>query len=201
MPRGINDGAAFFVLADAAVAAAAGHKPMARLASYAIAGVPNDVMGEGPIPATKLALKKGGFTLDQMDVIESNEAFAAQAIAVARGLEFDMKQGQPQRRRHRPGPPHRLQRRLPGHQGGVRTAPHRRPLCAGDDVHRRRPGHRRGVRAAVTLRARPPGRACPGMQNAARRGRVSRWRPRFSASAGRRAMPQGGRRRNRRRRH
>ena len=87
---GINDGAAFFVLADAAVAAAAGHKPMARLVSYAIAGVPNEIMGEGPIPATKLALKKAGLTLDQMDVIEANEAFAAQAIAVARGLELDM---------------------------------------------------------------------------------------------------------------
>jgi acetyl-CoA C-acetyltransferase len=87
---GINDGAAFFVLADAAVAAKAGHKPMARLVSYAVAGVPNEIMGEGPIPATKLALKKAGLTLDKMDVIESNEAFAAQAIAVARGLEFDM---------------------------------------------------------------------------------------------------------------
>jgi acetyl-CoA C-acetyltransferase len=88
---GINDGAAFFVLADAAVAAAAGHKPIARLVSYAVAGVPNDVMGEGPIPASKLALKKAGLTLDKIDVIESNEAFAAQAIAVARGLELDMK--------------------------------------------------------------------------------------------------------------
>ncbi|MDP1901003.1 MAG: acetyl-CoA C-acyltransferase family protein [Rubrivivax sp.] len=87
---GINDGAAFFVLADAAVAAAAGHKPLARLVSYAVAGVPNEVMGEGPIPATRLALKKAGLTLDQMDVIESNEAFAAQAIAVARGLGLDM---------------------------------------------------------------------------------------------------------------
>jgi acetyl-CoA C-acetyltransferase len=87
---GINDGAAFFVLADAAVAAAAGHKPMARLVSYAIAGVPNEIMGEGPIPATKLALKKAGLTLSQIDVIEANEAFAAQAIAVARGLELDM---------------------------------------------------------------------------------------------------------------
>ena len=88
---GINDGAAFFVLGDATVAAAAGYKPMARLVSYAVAGVPNEIMGEGPIPATKLALKKGGLTLDQMDIIESNEAFAAQAIAVARGLELDMK--------------------------------------------------------------------------------------------------------------
>jgi len=86
---GINDGAAFFVLAAADVAAKAGHKPMARLVSYAVAGVPNDIMGEGPIPATRLALKKAGLTLDQMDVIEANEAFAAQAIAVNKGLGLD----------------------------------------------------------------------------------------------------------------
>jgi acetyl-CoA C-acetyltransferase len=92
---GINDGASFFVLADAAVAAAAGHKPIARLVSYAVAGVPNDVMGEGPIPASKLALKKAGLTLGDMDVIESNEAFAAQALAVAKGLELDMKKTNP----------------------------------------------------------------------------------------------------------
>jgi acetyl-CoA C-acetyltransferase len=92
---GINDGAAFFVLADATVAAAAGHKPLARLVSYAVAGVPNEIMGEGPIPASKLAIKKSGLRLDQMDVIESNEAFAAQAIAVARGLELDMKKTNP----------------------------------------------------------------------------------------------------------
>jgi acetyl-CoA C-acetyltransferase len=60
-----------------------------------VAGVPNEIMGEGPIPATKLALKKGGLALDQMDVIESNEAFAAQAIAVARALEFDMEKTNP----------------------------------------------------------------------------------------------------------
>ena len=86
---GLNDGAAFFVLAAADVAAQAGQKPIARIVSYAIAGVPNYVMGEGPIPATKLALKKAGLSLDQMDVIESNEAFASQAIAVARGLGLD----------------------------------------------------------------------------------------------------------------
>lgn len=92
---GINDGAAFLVLADAAVAAAAGHKPIARLVSYAVAGVPNHIMGEGPIPASLLALKKSGLSLDQMDVIESNEAFAAQAIAVARGLALDGKKTNP----------------------------------------------------------------------------------------------------------
>ena len=86
---GINDAAAFLVLADAAKAAAGGHKPIARLVSYAIAGVPNDVMGEGPIPSSKVALQKVGLKLDQMDVIESNEAFAVQSITVARGLGLD----------------------------------------------------------------------------------------------------------------
>ena len=92
---GINDGAAFLVMGDATASSAAGYKPMARLVSYAVAGVPNEIMGEGPIPASKLALKKAGLTLDQMDVIESNEAFAAQAIAVARGLNLDMTKTNP----------------------------------------------------------------------------------------------------------
>jgi acetyl-CoA C-acetyltransferase len=92
---GINDGAAFFVLADAAVAVAAGHKPIAHIVSYAVAGVQNEIMGEGPIPASRIALKKSGLRLDQMDVVESNEAFAAQALAVARGLELDSKKTNP----------------------------------------------------------------------------------------------------------
>jgi acetyl-CoA C-acetyltransferase len=92
---GINDGAAFFVLAEANAAAKAGHKPMARLVSYALAGVPNHLMGEGPIPASKIALQRAGLTVDQMDVIESNEAFAAQALAVAKGLELDMAKTNP----------------------------------------------------------------------------------------------------------
>ena len=86
---GSNDGAAFFVLAAADVAEAAGLKPIARLVSYAVAGVPNELMGEGPIPATRLALKKAGLTLEQMDVIESNEAFAAQALSVTKVLGLD----------------------------------------------------------------------------------------------------------------
>ncbi|GAB4396598.1 MAG: acetyl-CoA C-acyltransferase family protein [Rhodoferax sp.] len=86
---GINDGAAFMVLAAADAAAKAGLKPMARLVSYAVAGVPNDLMGEGPIPATQKALQRAGLSLDQIDVIEANEAFAAQAIAVNKGLGLD----------------------------------------------------------------------------------------------------------------
>jgi acetyl-CoA C-acetyltransferase len=92
---GINDGASYLVLASAQAAARDGHKPMARLVSYAVAGVSNEVMGEGPIPATRLALKKAGLSLAQMDVIESNEAFAAQALAVAKGLELDLTKTNP----------------------------------------------------------------------------------------------------------
>ena len=92
---GINDGAAFLVLAEAGAAREANATPLARLVSYAVAGVPNHIMGEGPIPATKIALEKAGMGLDSIDVIESNDAFAAQAIAVARGLELDMKKVNP----------------------------------------------------------------------------------------------------------
>ncbi len=86
---GINDGASFFVLAEAKAAASAGYKPIARLVSYAVAGVPNEIMGEGPIPASKIALQRAGLGLEKMDVIESNEAFAAQALAVTKGLGLD----------------------------------------------------------------------------------------------------------------
>lgn len=92
---GINDGAAFMVLAAADKAADSGLTPLARVVSYAVAGVPNEIMGEGPIPASREALKKAGLSVDQMDVIESNEAFAAQALAVAKGLELDLAKTNP----------------------------------------------------------------------------------------------------------
>lgn len=86
---GINDGAAAVVLMEAGAAARAGAKPLARLVSYAVAGVDPSVMGTGPIPAVKLALQRAGLTLDDIDVIESNEAFAVQALCVSRELGFD----------------------------------------------------------------------------------------------------------------
>ncbi|HKK56759.1 acetyl-CoA C-acyltransferase family protein [Marinobacter sp.] len=92
---GINDGAAFMVLASADAAEKAGQKPIARIVSYAVAGVPNEIMGEGPIPASKMVLEKAGLSLDDMDVIESNEAFAAQAIAVSKGLGLDPQKTNP----------------------------------------------------------------------------------------------------------
>ena len=86
---GINDGAAAVVLMDAAAAARHGKKPMARLVSYAHAGVEPHIMGIGPVPASRKALAKAGLRADQMDVVEANEAFAAQALAVCRDLDLD----------------------------------------------------------------------------------------------------------------
>jgi acetyl-CoA C-acetyltransferase len=86
---GINDAAAAVVLMEAGVAKARGLKPLARLVAYAHAGVDPKYMGIGPVPATQLALKKAGLTVNDLDVIEANEAFAAQACAVARDLGLD----------------------------------------------------------------------------------------------------------------
>jgi acetyl-CoA C-acetyltransferase len=86
---GINDGAAALVLATAAAVKAHGLKPLARLVAYAHAGVEPELMGIGPVPATRLVLKRAGLATRDLDVIESNEAFAAQACAVARELDLD----------------------------------------------------------------------------------------------------------------
>jgi acetyl-CoA C-acetyltransferase len=83
---GINDAAAAVVLMEAAAAKARGLVPLARLVAYAHAGVDPKYMGIGPVPASKLALQKAGLTVDDLDVIEANEAFAAQACAVTRDL-------------------------------------------------------------------------------------------------------------------
>lgn len=86
---GINDGASAVVLASAAAVSASGLKPLARLVSYGHAGVDPAYMGIGPVPATRRALEKAGLTIADLDVIESNEAFAAQACAVSKELAFD----------------------------------------------------------------------------------------------------------------
>lgn len=86
---GINDGAAALVLARSEAAEAAGLTPRARILGYAVAGVRPEVMGIGPIPAVEGLMKRTGLTVAQFDVIESNEAFAAQALAVNKGLGLD----------------------------------------------------------------------------------------------------------------
>ena len=86
---GINDGAAAVVLMSENEAIKRELKPLAKIVSWAQCGVDPSVMGTGPIPATKLALKKAGWTEDQLDLVEANEAFAAQAISVNKELGFN----------------------------------------------------------------------------------------------------------------
>ncbi|MFO1151468.1 MAG: acetyl-CoA C-acetyltransferase [Alsobacter sp.] len=86
---GINDGAAALVVMTAAEANRRGLKPLARIASWATAGVDPAIMGSGPIPASRKALEKAGWSVGDLDLIEANEAFAAQAIAVNKDLGWD----------------------------------------------------------------------------------------------------------------
>jgi len=86
---GLNDGAAALVLMSAAEARARGLTPLARIASWAQAGVEPEIMGTGPIPATRRALERAGWSVADLDRVESNEAFAAQALCVVRELGLD----------------------------------------------------------------------------------------------------------------
>ena len=86
---GLNDGAAALVLMSAEDAKARGLEPLARIASWATAGVDPAVMGTGPIPASKKALEKAGWTVADLDLVESNEAFAAQSLCVLKELGLD----------------------------------------------------------------------------------------------------------------
>jgi acetyl-CoA C-acetyltransferase len=86
---GINDGAAAVVLMSADEAKKRGAKPLARIVSWATAGVDPAIMGTGPIPASRMALEKAGWTVDDLDLIEANEAFAAQACAVNKDMGWD----------------------------------------------------------------------------------------------------------------
>jgi acetyl-CoA C-acetyltransferase len=88
---GINDGAAAVVLMKASEAAKLGKTPLARIVSWAQAGVDPAIMGTGPIPASRAALKKAGWKHDDLDLVEANEAFAAQACAVNKDLGWDTK--------------------------------------------------------------------------------------------------------------
>jgi len=87
---GINDGAAAIVLASGEAVAKYGLKPMAKLVGWGQGGVDPKIMGVGPVPACRQAMDKAGLTMDDIDLVEANEAFAAQSIAVARELGFDM---------------------------------------------------------------------------------------------------------------
>ena len=149
---GVNDGAAALLIASEAAAARHGLTPLARIVSSAVAGVAPRVMGIGPVPATRKVLARTGLTLADVDVIELNEAFAAQALAVAARARAAGRRRtcEPERRRDRDRPSARRERRPPGHDRALSTPPHRRPLRAVHDVHRRRAGDCHGDRAGMT---------------------------------------------------
>ena len=85
---GINDGSAMLVLANSDMAATSDHKPLAKIISYGFGGVAPRIMGMGPIPASKMALERAGLSVSNLDLVESNEAFAAQACAVSKELNL-----------------------------------------------------------------------------------------------------------------
>ena len=137
---GINDGAAAVLVTSEARASELGLRPIMRMLSSAVAGVDPATMGLGPIPASRLALERAGLTVDEVDLVELNEAFAAQAIPVMRELGLD-----PARTNVNGGaiadrPPAGRLRRTAGGHPGARDAPPRCPPWPRHHVHRRRAG-------------------------------------------------------------
>ena len=183
---GINDGAAAVVLMTADEAKRRGLTPLARIVSWAQAGVDPAIMGTGPIPASRKALEKAGWTVDDLDLVEANEAFAAQAIAVNKDTGLGHRQGERQRRRHRARPSDRRLGRAGAGDPAARdaaSATRRRAWspcasaaawaspCASSAAE---PGV--GCRvAAPTTWTRPRGRECPG-QRSGTDGRWHEWR-------------------------
>ena len=144
---GLNDGAAALVVMSAAEAKRRGLSPMARIVSWATAGVDPAIMGTGPIPATRKALEKAGWSVKDLDLVEANEAFAAQALAVNKDLGWDPGDRQRQWWGDCTRPSDwRFRRSCPDDASARNGA----PQCEKgprDPVHRRRHGHRHGGRA------------------------------------------------------
>ena len=154
---GLNDGAAALLIAsDAGVQASSASKPLARIVATAVAGVEPRIMGMGPVPASRKALEQRGLTLDEMDVIELNEAFAAQSLACLRelGVADDDPRVNPNGGAIALGHPLGMSRRAAAAHGGARARGARRALRAGDDVHRRRAGHGDDDRARPVMSSR-----------------------------------------------
>ncbi len=190
---GINDGAAALIIASRDAGDQAGVKPMARVIATAVAGVPPRIMGFGPVPAAKKALERAGLELKDMDVIEINEAFAAQVLGCLKGfgLPFNDCARQPQRRRDRRRPSARRLGRAPGAHRRPPAAAHRRPLRARLHVHRRRPGHRRhpgadGVSESAGGRRIQAGTLHQEPDQSGVHGRAARCRPRGCSASARR---------------
>ena len=142
----INDGAACLTLASAEKAEQLGAEPLARVVATGAAGVEPSYMGVAPVPATRLALQRAGLTIDDIDLIELNEAFAAQVLASIRELGSRPRQAERERRRDRDRPPARRLGRPPDRHARTRATPQRQALRRSHDVHRRGSGSRDGDR-------------------------------------------------------
>jgi len=196
---GQNDGAAICIVTHPDKAAEVGLAPLARLVSWALAGVAPETMGIGPVPATRLALQRAGVTLADLDLIELNEAFAAQVLAVLSEwqLEDGLERVNVNGSGISPRPSRRRDRRADSRHAPARDEQARRASRAGDDVYRRRPRPRRGIRkrrcialALRTRRPRPEPRTAPRAGRCAR-GNTPRARARRAARS--RATPRHAR--------
>ena len=167
----LNDGAAAVVVASERFVAEHGLDPRARIVAAANAGVDPSIMGIGPVPATRKVLERSGWSVDDLDAVELNEAFASQSIACIRDLGLDDEHRQRRRWRHRPRSPAGLLRHPPsGHlDGSART--HRRSPWSGHHVRRGGsglgPARRTGVER-LAHRANRPGPLRPARVGAAR---------------------------------
>ena len=143
---GLNDGAAALVVMSAAEAKRRGLTPMARIVSWATAGVDPAVMGTGPIPATRKALEKAGWSVKDLELVEANEAFAAQALAVNKDLGWDPAIVNVNGGRDRARSSDRRLGRPGADDAAARNGAPQREEGPRDAMHRRRDGHRDGGR-------------------------------------------------------
>ena len=152
---GICDGAAALVVAGEDLCQERGLRPLGRLVGWGVAGVDPTIMGIGPVPASRRALAHAGLDLEDMDLIEINEAFAAQYLAVERELGLDRERTNVDGGAVALGPSARRQRRADHRAPAARAAPAWRPLRAGRRLHRRRAGRGRRRRSLPRLRTAP----------------------------------------------
>ncbi|BBU79309.1 hypothetical protein EIMP300_07090 [Escherichia coli] len=147
----LSDGAAAMLVMSESRARELGLKPRARVRSMAVVGCDPSIMGYGPVPASKLALKKAGLSASDIGVFEMNEAFAAQILPCIKDLglmeqiDVSTREDQPQRWRDRAGSSAGLFRCAYQHHAAESDGTQRRPVWSGDDVYRSGSGHCNGV--------------------------------------------------------
>ena len=146
----LNDGAAAVIVMSDTKANELGITPIARIVSSGVTGLDPEIMGLGPIEASRQALARAGMTIDDIDLVEINEAFAAQIIPSARAARDRLRQAQRQRRRDPARPPVRHDRRPHHDHAAQRARGRRQDDRPRDDVRRRRPGHGHDRRAPLT---------------------------------------------------